>query len=194
MAFKYYMTVKGTRQGEILGEPKGTKGRSDRIGLASYKFETVAPVDSNAGQPVSKRRHNPVSVTKEIGWSDPQLYQAFGTGEVLSKVLIETVAVTGGGSPKEKVVPQISLINALLSQIRADGMPQAGTPSMGNPGKTGSGKGERVVERITLTNAVITRFASAYGSLRDLRASSGKGRIRLDFDFQMISVESYPRA
>ncbi len=188
MAQKFYMTIKGTKQGKILGEPRKTKGRNDYIELTSFEFQTIAPLDAKSGQPVGKRRHNPIAVRKEVGLSDAQLFQAYCNSEVLSEVIIAIYPGSSGGTPKETNVPRIILSNSIIDNYRAAHLPQVSSPSPGKSGSSGGGKGELVVERITLTNALITKFTSANGSLPGSRGSSGKGLVRLEFDFQRIST------
>jgi type VI protein secretion system component Hcp len=147
---KYYMTVKGTKQGQFKGEAIGRQltfqpvqvrfpqtradsaGQSssglaaavraqDMIDITDFDFPTTSPFDPGSGQPSGRRRHNPIRITKEVGGATPQIFQAFCNSEVLSQVVIGVNPGGTGAPPKETVVPRISLTGASVASVRLYG-------------------------------------------------------------------------
>src|ERR1700758_2744129 len=99
MAFEFYVSITGKKQGRFKGESTGVGRRTtkDRIPGLRFEFETISPRDAASGLPPGKRQHKPVVITKEWGAASPQLYQALVTNEVLSTVLFEFLKTDPNG-------------------------------------------------------------------------------------------------
>ena len=127
MAYEFYVTVEGTRQGAFKGESV-REAHSDKIAGLSYSHEITSPRDVATGQASGKRQHGPVTITQEWGASSPQLFQALVTNEVLTSVLFEFIHTTPDGM--EEVYQTVKLINATVSRVKQ--MTGAGGDSAGS--------------------------------------------------------------
>jgi type VI secretion system secreted protein Hcp len=87
MAYEFYVTIKGKKQGqfkvEILRELLMFK-----IPALRFLYELKAPRDAATGQASGKRQHSPITMTKEWGPASPQIFQALVMNEVLESVLL----------------------------------------------------------------------------------------------------------
>jgi type VI secretion system secreted protein Hcp len=115
MAYEFYVTIEGTKQGKFKGESIRDVHKEKLSGL-SFNHEIKSPRDIATGQASGKRQHGPITFTKEWGASSPQLFQALVTNEVLKSALFEFVHTTAVGD--EEVYHTIKLVNATVSNIR----------------------------------------------------------------------------
>ncbi len=122
MAFQFYVTIEGTKQGTFKGDsPKvGTPGgpSSARITVRAFNYGLAIPHDAATGQASGKRQHSPVSFVKAWSAASPQLYAALCTNEVLKSVLFEFVEADAHGI--QQVAHSIKLTNATVSSMRFD--------------------------------------------------------------------------
>jgi type VI secretion system secreted protein Hcp len=122
MAYQFYVTIQGTKQGKfkgaVAGVPKarGSAG-SGKIAGVRFLFQTTSPHDVATGQASGKRQYKPIQITKEWDASSPQLFQALVNNEVLKSVLFEFVKTDASG--KEFVYHTIKLTNATVSELKA---------------------------------------------------------------------------
>ena len=114
MAYEFYVTIEGTKQGKFKGDVQ-RKGRKEQIAGLAFDYEVTSPRDASTGQATGKRQHKPVTITKHWGAATPQLFQALVTNEVLKSVLIEFVKPSPGG--EEHVYHKIKLTDATISDI-----------------------------------------------------------------------------
>ncbi len=114
MAFEFYVTVEGTKQGKFKGEATKDKHKDKIAGLA-FEYELVSPRDLATGQSSGKRQHHPIKFTKEWGASTPQLFQACTTNEVLKEVHFEFCKTDANG--EETVFYTVKLTNAAVARI-----------------------------------------------------------------------------
>jgi type VI secretion system secreted protein Hcp len=108
-AFDAYMTIKGTRQGQIKGD-----AMSDQIRLVSVARDT--PMAATA-MPTGRRVHSTITITKEIDKATPMLAKAASTNELLSEVVITFT----GGAAGSKTAQKIVLTNATILSVRKAG-------------------------------------------------------------------------
>jgi type VI secretion system secreted protein Hcp len=117
MAFTCYVSFKGAKQGQLKPESKKSK-RTDKWSEGLF-FETSSevPFDPKSGRPKGSRTHHPLTITKEIGASSPQLLSAHWSNELFPEVVIEIVGRpdTGAG---EVVTERITLTDALIVKVR----------------------------------------------------------------------------
>jgi type VI secretion system secreted protein Hcp len=113
-AEKYYLQIEGVKQGAFKGSVK--RNRSSWIEVAAFSAGAITPRDASTGQASGKRQHKPISITKEVDESSPQLFQAATTNEVLKNVVIQSVRV--GPHGKEQVYQTITLKNAHIPQVK----------------------------------------------------------------------------
>lgn len=122
MAFQSYAAFKGSKQGQIRGGGCKDPKRDDKwVELAAFNMNSTIPVDPTGGAiPAGRRRHSPITITKEFGAASPQLLDAHWAAEVFSEVVIEVVARpdTGGSGGGEKVIQRITLTNATIADVR----------------------------------------------------------------------------
>jgi len=124
MAFQFYVTIEGTKQGTFKGDPAKVGGASSaRITVLTFNYGVMTPHDPATGQGTGKRQHSPVSFTKEWSAATPQLYIALCTNETLKSVLFEFVEADAHGI--QQVSHAIRLTNATISSMRFDVQGQA---------------------------------------------------------------------
>ena len=127
MAYEFYISIEGQKQGKFKGEsgrgaPKGegTDTAAASAGTRSrhqFRLRDSSPRDAATGQASGKRMHKPILVTKEWGAASPQLFQALVTNENLKSVLFEFVKTNAQG--EEEIYHTIKLTNAAVSNIKA---------------------------------------------------------------------------
>jgi type VI secretion system secreted protein Hcp len=112
MAFNYYVSIKGTKQGQFKGESQKS-GKNDKwLSVLAFEYGVESARDAASGLPSGKRQHSPITVTKQKDGSSPQIYQASWANEILSEVVIET---RPPGS--EAVASRVTLTNATISKV-----------------------------------------------------------------------------
>ena len=118
MAYEFYITVTGKKQGKFKDECKRhVKATGQMIGL-EFLFEAEVPRDRTTGQSSGRRHHLPLRFVKETGVSSPQFLSALFNNETLSSVLFEFIRVdvlNGGG---EAIYQTIALENAHVISYR----------------------------------------------------------------------------
>lgn len=115
MAYEFYVTVVGSKQGSLKGESTSEE-HSDAIEGLAFEYSVVAPRDGTTGQASGKRQHRPVTFTKAWGAASPQLFQALCTNETLKSVLFEFVQTSKSG--EEVLFYTITLTEASVVGIR----------------------------------------------------------------------------
>jgi type VI secretion system secreted protein Hcp len=114
MAYEFYLTIEGTKQGPFKGESV-REAHKDKIAAMSYRHEIQSPRDVATGQASGKRQHGPITVTKEWGAATPMIFQALVTNEVLTSVLFEFIHTTADGT--EEVYHTIKLVDATVCKV-----------------------------------------------------------------------------
>jgi type VI secretion system secreted protein Hcp len=115
MAYEFYVTIEGTKQGKFKGESVREAHKGKVAGIA-FGYEVSSPRDLASGQASGKRQHKPIMMTKEWGAASPQIFQALVTNEVLKSVLFEFIRTTSDGA--EEVHHTVKLVNATISNLR----------------------------------------------------------------------------
>ena len=116
MAYEFYVTIEGTKQGAFKGESIRDAHKDKLEGLA-LSWDVQSPRDVATGQASGKRQHGPVTFTKEWGTASPQIFSALVTNEVMTSVLFEFIRTTPEGV--EEVHFTIKLINATISKVHS---------------------------------------------------------------------------
>jgi type VI secretion system secreted protein Hcp len=111
MAYQFYLTVKGKKQGEFKGESR-RKGKIDMLG---FSHSIVSPRDIASGMATGKRQHAPLKIYKEWGPATPQFFEALVTNEDLTSVVIEAYNKDAAG--KERLYYTITLTDATVSRL-----------------------------------------------------------------------------
>jgi type VI secretion system secreted protein Hcp len=114
MAYEFYVTIEGAKQGHFAGEsPRSVhKGKLTGIG---FSYEVSSPRDSASGQASGKRQHGAVTFTKEWGAASPQLFTALVTNEQIKTALFEFVRTNDVGV--EYVFHTIRLTDVAITAI-----------------------------------------------------------------------------
>jgi type VI secretion system secreted protein Hcp len=115
MAFHGYASFKGTKQGQLKGESKLKSDSKNKVVL-SFEYGVQSPFDPNSGLPTGKRKHDPITITREVDSASPLLWQALCTNEALESVTF-TFDKTGSGSSGKRF-RTIEVKNALISSIK----------------------------------------------------------------------------
>ena len=135
MAYEFYVTVEGTKQGKF--KPESTReARDDRLTGLAFRYSVQSPRDAATGMAGGKRIHRPITFVKEWGAASPQFFQALCTNEILKSVLFEFIRKNPDG--ERYVFHTIKLTNASVSEIEqylegvdgADGDPELEKISM----------------------------------------------------------------
>src|ERR1051326_3029705 len=119
MAYEFYVTIQGSKQGTFKGgaDGVGKTKKNARIPGIRFFFETISPRDLATGQASGKRQHKPILITKEWDAASPQLFSALVNNEILKSVLFEFVKTNAQGA--EFVYHTVKLTNASVSDIKA---------------------------------------------------------------------------
>ncbi len=115
MAYEFYVTVEGTRQGKFKGE-SDRKAHEDKVPGLAFHYSVASPRDAASGMATGRRTHQPVSFVKEWGAATPQFQQAMITNETFKSVLFEFLKVNDNG--EEYVFHTIKLGTALITEIQ----------------------------------------------------------------------------
>ena len=115
MAYHYFISVKGAKQGEFKGENGKKPGV---IPILGFSAGVTSPRDVATGQASGRRQHKPITIIKEWGEVSVQFFQALVTNEVLSPVDIRAVRTDPSG--KEQVYMEIHLTDVAVSGIQID--------------------------------------------------------------------------
>jgi type VI secretion system secreted protein Hcp len=116
MAYEFYVTIEGTKQGKFKGESP-RKEQSQKIAGLGFQYEVISPRDAATGRSSGQRRHQPITIVKEWGAATPQLFQALVSNEQLKSVAFEFFQ-TDNATGKEAVYFKIHLTNAFVSAIK----------------------------------------------------------------------------
>jgi len=139
-----YMTMESGKQGALKGDSM-RQGFQDKTEVLAYSY-SVSMAASRGG-----RQHGPVRVTKRIGPSSPQLFQALVGNEVLRSVVIDFLA-TNQSTGQEYVATTVRLGSAsvvAIDQIAGD------PPSVSASAKHTSTIDAVATEQISFTFATI---------------------------------------
>ena len=128
------VSINGMKQGQFKGESP-RQSAQDKVEALSFSFEVASPRDAATGLASGKRTYKPLQITKQIGASSPQLFQALTTNEVLKTVTLEFMKTNPSG--EEYVYYTIKLTNATIASLRQHTAGDDGTGG-GGGGKSAS--------------------------------------------------------
>lgn len=76
-AFHRYASFKGAKQGQFKAQSSKTGREKDGwFEIVSIDMGAEVPVDPKSGRPKGARQNKPLTITKEVDLSSPQLLQA----------------------------------------------------------------------------------------------------------------------
>lgn len=107
------MKITGQKTGVFKGDITA-KGHTDEINVIDYQFSVTSPRDVATGLPTGRRQFQPVTVTKQLNASSPQILNALLTNENLKSVVINFWQTTNTGSQVNFY--RVTLTNASISQ------------------------------------------------------------------------------
>jgi type VI secretion system secreted protein Hcp len=113
-AMDAYMTIKGAKQGQIVGGSAKEAGTS-KIQVSTVVHETLAPASAALA---GRRMHGTVTVVREVDSASPKLALALASNETLSQVVILFPA---GSSSDEKAAQEVELTDAAIAGIEKTG-------------------------------------------------------------------------
>ena len=114
-----YLYVKGSKSGAIEGSVT-QKGREKSSMILSVETKVAIPVDQHSGLSAGMRRHEAVTITKEIDQASPLLFQACVNNETLTTVTIKFWKVgtmATGTQGAEEQYYTIELTNAHICEF-----------------------------------------------------------------------------
>jgi len=109
------MKITGQKTGVFKGDSM-QKGHADQIVLSSYLFQVSSPRDPATGLPTGRRVYQPLTVTKQLNQSSPQILNALVTNENLKTVVINFYETTRMGT--EVNYYRVTLTNANISAAK----------------------------------------------------------------------------
>jgi type VI secretion system Hcp family effector len=114
-AEEVFVATVGLKQGAFAGEVP-QKGFENKFQAVGFSHELLTPPDQTG-----RRQHRPIVITKRVGASSPQFFQAWATNEPLKSVTIDFTDVSdrtmGTAGMMRKLVYQITLQNAMVVRI-----------------------------------------------------------------------------
>ena len=115
MAYEFYVSIEGTKQGKFKGE-SFKEAHKEKIRGFGFFYEVKSLRDAATGQASGKRQHTPITITKPWGAATPQIFQALVTNEVLKRVVIEFIQTTPEGM--EEIYHRMTLSEAAIVQLK----------------------------------------------------------------------------
>lgn len=134
-AEEVFVATVGMKQGPFAGEiPQN--GFENKIQAVAFSHELLVPLDAG-GNPMGRRQHKPITITKRVGAASPQFFQALVSNEALKSVTIDFTdsserRVGTAGGPR-RLVYQITLQNATVVRIVQRMEPATPVPIGGPP-------------------------------------------------------------
>jgi type VI secretion system secreted protein Hcp len=125
MVLQAYIAVKGNKQGQFKGESMRVTRKEKWMQVLAFQMGLHLPLDAATGQASGKRRHKPVTITKEWGAASPQGLAACATNEALTEVAIEFLKTKQDG--QEYVYQTVTLTDAVLVAVERFTRQQDGT-------------------------------------------------------------------
>jgi type VI secretion system secreted protein Hcp len=117
---KFLITMKLTTQGDVKGSSVKKEGDLDySTGMEAHGFnyEVITQIDPATGQPVGRRRHNPITIRREVDAASPKFLQALVTNEVFKTVKLSFNRIGPDGKPV--IAHTIELTNGTISAYKA---------------------------------------------------------------------------
>jgi len=101
-------------------------GSQGKVPLSLFRIEYhgAQTLDPGSGQPVGRRRHEPITITKEVDTISPTLFHAFMTQSMIDTVVIDVVDPAPPGT--QCVGSTLSLRDVLVTKITKPVRPRAG--------------------------------------------------------------------
>jgi type VI protein secretion system component Hcp len=183
MAFQAYVSIKGSKQGQLKGESVKANRKSKWIEVLGFELKMNVPLDTLDG----KRTPPPVVVPKQLGNASPALFSMQVNSESLSNIPrfsnggSSSGSGASGGHTHPPLVVSKQLGGATPQLFAAHWAGEVLTEVTLEVADAGSSGTEKVVNRITLTNAVISKVEPYVGRL----ASAGQGN-NFTFTYQQI--------
>jgi type VI secretion system secreted protein Hcp len=115
VAYEFYITIKGQKQGTFKGNSTAAGYVGKSLGI-KFQYEVTSPRDLATGQASGKRMHKPFVITKEWDAASPQLLQASATNELIKLVMLEFFRTTPTG--QRALHYTIKLTNASISNLK----------------------------------------------------------------------------
>lgn len=115
MALSAYLTLTGTRTGQILGSVT-QKGREGSIEVIAVYHWIVSPRDPSSGRPTGKRMHKPLVITKLTDAASPALHDVLTHNENLTQVEIRFFRPNQMGI--ERHAYTVRLVNSSIASIQ----------------------------------------------------------------------------
>jgi type VI secretion system Hcp family effector len=129
MAEKFLLTMKLTKQGNVIGSSKKKEGDLDfskGMMCHAYTYHVTAQFDAGSAHLVGKRqhpittgprqRHRPITIRREFDAGSPKLLQALATSEVFETATLSFNRIGSDGKPA--VVHTIELTNGTICAIK----------------------------------------------------------------------------
>jgi type VI secretion system secreted protein Hcp len=129
MAYQFYITIQGTKQGKFKGESISHGKEKWSSEALAWDFDVKSPRDAASGHASGKRQFGPIKIVPGTGAASPHIFQALFSKEALKTVQIDFVGPSSSGS--ETGYYTVKLTNATSPGCIGQGM---GSIIPGSPG------------------------------------------------------------
>jgi type VI secretion system secreted protein Hcp len=106
MAVNAYMSFTGQKQGVFKGNIKSKGSHAGKSIVFGLSYGVQAPRDIATGMASGKRRHQPITIRKEVDAASPQLLRALVNNETLNAKL--EIFKAGNGSLKPNYILELT--------------------------------------------------------------------------------------
>jgi len=92
MASKFLLTMRLSTQGVVKGSSKKKEGDldySDGVECHGFEYGVETPADLGSGQPIGRRRHNPIVIRREVDSASPKFFQALVSNETFQSAKLQ---------------------------------------------------------------------------------------------------------
>lgn len=125
-AMTVMVSVKGKKQGSFAGESP-RDAHKDKLEAVAYTFTVKSPRDAATGQASGKRQYGQLQITKKMGASTPQFFQALAGNEPLTTVTLDFYKTNANGEEFNFFTIKLSdaTVAAIRQQTGSDAAPSA---------------------------------------------------------------------
>ena len=102
------ITITGSQQGPF------TNNGSKTINIHAFQYGISAPHDPQTGLPTGRRQHKPLTITKDLDQTSPEILQAITNNESLTDVVVD-VFLTANTPGAKTPVAEYHLQNASIN-------------------------------------------------------------------------------
>ncbi|MEZ4438078.1 MAG: type VI secretion system tube protein TssD [Polyangiaceae bacterium] len=119
MAFTSYMTIEGTKRGNVEGDSDQAPFEK-WIRVDAHSSTIAAPRDANSGYSTGRRQHKPFVVTCPVDRATPQMTEMMCQNEVIKEMHLQVLRTNAEGTTE--VWYEVWLRDANISNVRKESL------------------------------------------------------------------------